>query len=87
MMLPALWILLEEPRDRRLRAKRLDQLDLAVRRIDEADAYALRGQVERRAMRFRAEEGEVELQAPLDRRRRHADMVQATEFHSFTPSC
>jgi hypothetical protein len=34
-------------------------------------------------MRFRAEHIAVEIEAVLDRRRRHADMVEAAEFHSF----
>ena len=38
-------------------AKRLDQLDLRIGRVDKADAHALRGQVERRAVRLGAEHG------------------------------
>ena len=55
VMLAAERVLLEELRDRRVFAQRLDQLDLAVGRIDEADAHALRGQVERLAVRLGAE--------------------------------
>ena len=48
VVLAAERVLVEELRDRRIVAERLDQLDLAVGRIDEADADALRGKVERR---------------------------------------
>ena len=48
MVLAAARVLLEELDDRRVRAQRLDQLDLHIGRIDEAHAHALRGQVERR---------------------------------------
>ena len=47
VVLPALGIALEELDDRQVRAQRLDQLDLAVGRVDEADADTLRRQVER----------------------------------------
>src|SRR5689334_4997678 len=43
MVLPARRILLEEIDDRGVRPERFDQLDLAVRRVDEADPDALRG--------------------------------------------
>src|SRR6478672_7416377 len=70
VMLAAKRILLEEFHDRRIIAERLDQLDLAVGRIDEADADALRGEVERLAVRLGVEQISVELQTVLNRRRR-----------------
>jgi hypothetical protein len=82
MMLPALRVLLEEPRDGGSVAQRLDQLDLAIGRVDEADAHALRRKIERLAMRLGAEHGPIELQALLDRRGCDPDMIQASEFHS-----
>src|SRR3546814_7609070 len=47
VVLSARRVLLEELHDRRVLAQRLDQLDLAVGRIDEAHTHALRRQVER----------------------------------------
>src|SRR6185369_14243986 len=87
VMLPAERVLLEELHNRRIRTQRFDQLDLAIGGVDEADPYALCRKVERLAMRLGAEHVAVELEAPLDRRRRHADMVEAAEFHSVSPSC
>src|SRR5689334_9500358 len=52
-------VFLEEVHDRRSLAERLDQFDLAVGRVHEADADALRGKVERFAMRLDAEHGPV----------------------------
>src|SRR6185312_15309154 len=75
MMLAAERILFDEFGDGRAVAERLDQLDLAVGRIDEADAHALRGKVERRSMRLGAENIAVKLEALLDRRGGDPDMV------------
>ena len=47
MMLPPKRILGEKAKDRRLLPQRLDQLDLAIGRIDKADADALSGEIER----------------------------------------
>ena len=47
LMLPAERVLREEPVDRRVRAERLDQLDLRVRCINETHSHPLRGEVER----------------------------------------
>src|SRR5687768_1564594 len=49
-------------------AQGLDQLDLAVGRIDEADPYPLRRQVEGLVDRRRAEHVAIERDALLDRR-------------------
>src|SRR5262245_57232862 len=54
MVLPAFGIPLEELKDRRVRAQRLDQLDLTIGRVDEANAHALSRKVERLAHYFRA---------------------------------
>src|SRR6476659_10385333 len=81
MVLAAERIALEELHDRRVLAQRLDQLDLRIGRVDEADADALRGEVEGGAMRLGAEHGPIGVEALLDRRRRNADMVEAAEFH------
>src|SRR6478672_2060413 len=81
MVLPAERIALEELHDRRVLAQRLDQLDLRIGRVDEADADALRGEVEGGAMRLGAEHGPIGVEALLDRRRRDANMVEAAEFH------
>jgi hypothetical protein len=62
-MLPAGRVLLEELSDRRILAQRLDQLDLRIGRVDEADPHALRRKVERFAMRLGAEHRAVELEA------------------------
>ena len=45
MVLPALRVLLDELLDRAIVAQRLDELDLAVRQIDERELNALRGQL------------------------------------------
>src|SRR5688572_27171332 len=82
MVLAAHWIALEEFDDRRVRAERLDQLDLRIGRVDEAHANALRGQVERLAVRLGSEHRAVEIEALLDRRRRDSDMVESAELHA-----
>src|SRR3954454_8804831 len=86
MMLPAEGVLLEELHDRRVRPERLDQLDLAVGRVDEADADALRGKVEGGPVRLGAEHRAVHGQAVLDRWRREPDMVQSAQLHPLSPS-
>ena len=80
MMLPAGRVLGEEPRDRRVLAQRLDQLDLAVRRVDEADPHALRaaGRTARGSTVAPSRSRYIAI-ALLDRRRRDADMVEAAE--------
>src|SRR5207253_7213403 len=82
VVLPTERILLEEFRDGRIWPQRLDQFDLAVGRVDETHPHALGGQVERVPVRLGAEQIAVQLEAPLDRGRRNADMVEAAEFHS-----
>ena len=81
VMLPALGIALEEFHDRRVRAQRLDQLDLAVGRVDEAHPHPLRRQVERLPHHLRphplAVQGD---RLPIDGGG-DPDMVQASEFH------
>ena len=81
VVLAAQRVLLEEFRDGRMVAERFDQLDLRIGRVDEADADALRGEVEGGTVRLGIEHGAVKLEALLDRRRRDADVVQTAEFH------
>ena len=81
VVLAALRVLVEKPRDRGAVAQGLDQLDLAVGRVDEADADALRGKVKGGAVPLGAEHLAVELEAVLDRGRRDADVVQSSQFH------
>src|SRR3546814_7939105 len=81
VVLSARRVLLEELHDRRVLAQRLDQLDLAVGRIDEAHTHALRRQVERLVDLRRAKQADVHFDRFLDRRRRNADMVEATDRH------
>src|SRR5260221_2127838 len=81
MVLPAERVLLEEFCNWRVFPERLDQLDLRIRRVDEAHADTLGGEVECRPMRLRAEHVAVPVEAPLDRRGCHADMIEAAEFH------
>src|SRR3546814_20992397 len=56
MVLPARRVLLQECRNRRVLAQRFEQFDLAVGRIDAADAHLLRGQIERLADLLRAQQ-------------------------------
>src|SRR4029079_14615649 len=81
MVLPAQRVLLEEFHDRRVLAQGLDQFDLRIGRVDEADTDALRGKIECWAVRLGAEHLAIGFEALLDRRRRDADMVEAAEFH------
>src|SRR3954463_13140104 len=67
MVLTAERVLLEEFRNGRVLAQRLDQLDLRVGRIDEAHAYALRGEVECLPVRLRPEHIAVHIEALGDR--------------------
>src|SRR5436190_1941001 len=81
VMLPARRVLGKEAVDRRVRPKRLDQLDLAVGRIDEADFHALRGQVERLADHLRPHHVAIEGDRGDDRGGGDPDMVEAAELH------
>src|SRR3546814_21095377 len=81
VVLSARRVLLEERHDRRVLAQRLDQLYLAVGRIDEAHTHALRRQVERLVDLRRAKQADVHFDRFHDRRRRNADLVEATDRH------
>ena len=72
----------EEAVQRAVLAERLDQLYLAVGRVDEADPHALRRQVERLVDPGCAEHVAIERDALLDRWGGDADMVEAAEIHS-----
>src|SRR5439155_17695272 len=85
VMLPAGRVLLQELGDRAVLAQRLQQLDLAVRRVDEAHPHALCRQVERFVDLRRTEQVAIHRDAFLDRRRRDADMVEAAEVHGRFP--
>src|SRR3712207_4513422 len=65
MMLATRGVLHEEGDEGRALAQRLNQLDLAVRRIDEADADTLRRQIERLMDLRRTEEVAIERDALL----------------------
>src|SRR5688572_26917738 len=81
VVLAAERLALQEFDDRRIRTQRLDQLDLRIGRVDEAHADALRRQVKRLSVRLGSEHRPIKLKVPLDRRSRHADMVEAAEAH------
>lgn len=88
MMLPAIGVLRQKAVDRRLRAQRLDQLDLGAVHgtvsaggVDKTNFHPLSGHVEGIMDPRRTHDVAPEDDAVGDRRRRHADMVEPVEFH------
>src|ERR1700712_1639345 len=81
MMLPAGRVLCQEAMDRAVLAIGLDQLDLAVGRVDEADPHALGRQIEGLVDLRRAKQVAVERDALLDRGGGDTDVVQTADDH------
>ena len=81
-MLTAERILRKEAVNRRVSTERLDQFDLAVRRINEADLHTLCGHVERLMNLHRPHDITPMGDAVGDRRRCDADMIEAAEVHN-----
>src|SRR3546814_3450668 len=86
VVLSARRVLLEELHDRRVLAQRLDQLDLAVGRIDEAHTHALRRQVERLVDLRRAKQADVHFDRFL-RSEEHTSELQSLMRISYAVFC
>ena len=85
MVLSAFRVFLKEVDDRRFLAQRLDNLQLRVRQVDEANAHALRRHVERLDELGSDIKRSVSFERIFDRRHRDADVVDETNGHCWAP--